>query len=229
MTDEAQSDNANMGATPDPPLRGSRVLPLFPLPSVLMPAVAAPLHVFEPRYRQLVQDVLATDRLFGSCLITRGPEVGGGDERSDVGTVVELAQAQELDDGRWVIVVAGRQRYRVERWLEDDPYPRAVVTPWPDEGPPVDVDLALAPAGVEIAEAFRRCLTLASELGYPSQDVRMADTLPDALFQMAAILPLSPLDAYHVLAVPGLADRLELMRELLADTAELLRLRLSEG
>jgi Lon protease-like protein len=194
-----------------------------------MPAMAAPLHVFEPRYRQLVEDVLASDGLFGSCLITRGPEVGGGDQRSDVGTVVELAQAQELDDGRWVIVAAGRQRFRVEEWLDDAPYPRAIVAPWPDEPDPVDGGYGLAPARAEIDEAFQRCLALASELGYPSQDVRVADTLPEALFQMAAVLPLSPLDAYQVLAAPSVAARLELMRELLADTAELLRLRLAEG
>ncbi len=226
-TEETVDDDGGSG--PGGPLGGRRELPQFPLPSVIMPATAAPLHVFEPRYRRLVKDVLASDRLFGSCLITRGPEVGGGDVRSDVGTVVGLAQAQELDDGRWVIVVAGRQRFRVEEWLDDDPYPRAVVSPWADEPDSTEDEMRLGPARVEIDEEFRRCLALASELGYPSQDVRVSAALPVALFQMAAVLPLSALDAYRVLAAPGVATRLDLMRELLADTAELLRLRLAEG
>jgi regulator of sirC expression with transglutaminase-like and TPR domain len=72
-------------------------------------------------------------------------------------------------------------------------------------------------------------LALASELGYSSQDVQVAEALPEALFQMAAVLPLSPLDAYQVLAAPGVTARLDVMRVLLADTAELLRLRLAEG
>ncbi len=219
----------NGGSSPDGPLRARRELPQFPLPSVIMPAMAAPLHVFEPRYRRLVKDVLASDRLFGSCLITRGPEVGGGDVRSDVGTVVELAQAQELDDGRWVIVVAGRQRFRVEDWLDDDPYPRAIVAPWADEPVSAEDKMQLGPARAEIDEEFQRCLALASELGYSSQDVQVAEALPEALFQMAAVLPLSPLDAYQVLAAPGVTARLDVMRVLLADTAELLRLRLAEG
>lgn len=231
MSNDATDDTVDDDGTSSPggPLHHRRELPQFPLPSVIMPAIAAPLHVFEPRYRRLVKDVLASDRLFGSCLISRGPEVGGGDERSDVGTVVELAQAQELDDGRWVIVVAGRQRFRVEEWLDDDPYPRAIVDPWPDEEDPTGDESKLGPARAEIDEEFRRCLALASELGYPSHDVRVSEALPVALFQMAAVLPLSPLDAYRVLAAPGVAARADLMRELLADTAELLRFRLAEG
>lgn len=231
MSDETFRENVDdeNGSSPHGPLGSRRELPQFPLPSVIMPAIAAPLHVFEPRYRRLVKDVLASDRLFGSCLISRGPEVGGGDERSDVGTVVELAQAQELDDGRWVIVVAGRQRFRVAEWLDDDPYPRAIVDPWPDEPAATGEEPWFGPASAEIDEEFRRCLALASELGFSSQDVQVSESLPVALFQMAAVLPLSPLDAYRVLAAPGVTARIDLMRQLLADTAELLRLRLAEG
>ena len=51
------------------------VSPMFPLGTVLLPGMALPLHLFEPRYRQLIQDVLDGDGTFGVCLIERGSEV----------------------------------------------------------------------------------------------------------------------------------------------------------
>jgi uncharacterized protein len=111
----------------------SPALPMFPLGSVLLPGMLLPLHVFEPRYRALVDHVLQGDGRFGVVLIERGHEVGGGDQRSDVGTVAEVVRTEVLPDGRWALLVAGRERIRVDRWLDDDPYPRAEVHAWPDQ------------------------------------------------------------------------------------------------
>ena len=66
---------------------------MFPLGSVLLPSMVLPLHVFEPRYRALVRDVLDGDGEFGVCLISRGHEVGGDDVRTDVGTVARVHEA----------------------------------------------------------------------------------------------------------------------------------------
>ncbi len=60
-------------------------LPMFPLGTVVFPYTAVPLRVFEPRYQHLLDDVLGGDRSFGSVLIERGSEVGGGDARFEVG------------------------------------------------------------------------------------------------------------------------------------------------
>ena len=106
---------------------------MFPLSTVLFPGVELPLHVFEERYRQLVADVLATTREFGTVLITAGSEVGGGDRRSDVGTLVTIDMAAPFDDGRWLLATRGIERIRVIEWLEDDPYPRARVERYPSE------------------------------------------------------------------------------------------------
>ena len=77
---------------------------MFPLSAVLFPHATMPLHVFEPRYRQLMRDCLAGDARFGVVLIARGPEVGGGDERNRYGTRGIITEAAELTDGRWVEV-----------------------------------------------------------------------------------------------------------------------------
>ena len=100
---------------------------MFPLSAVLFPHASMPLHVFEPRYRELMRDCLAGDARFGIVLIERGSEVGGGDERSALGTRGVITEAAELPDGRWVLEIEGEALIEVEEWLPDDPYPVALV------------------------------------------------------------------------------------------------------
>ena len=113
------------------------VMPMFPLGTVLLPGGLLPLHVFEPRYRQLVVDLLADDvnePEFGITMIERGKETGGGEVRADVGTIARIVHIEALDGGRYRLVVAGTRRLRVRSWLPDDPYPLADIDEWPDEG-----------------------------------------------------------------------------------------------
>ena len=117
-----------------------RRLPVFPLGSVLLPYGLLPLHIFENRYRALMTDLLEGDGRpgqdqaeMGVVLIERGHEVGGGDERSTLGTVAQIMQAEKLPDGRWLVVAAGTRRFSVSDWLPDDPYPRAEVEELPPE------------------------------------------------------------------------------------------------
>src|SRR4051794_25595423 len=108
-------------------------MPMFPLGTVLFPGMYLPLHVFEPRYRAMTRHCVEHDREFGVVLIERGSEVGGDDVRTTVGTIARIMEANELDDGRWVLATAGTRRVKVRQWLDDDPYPRAHVEDWPDE------------------------------------------------------------------------------------------------
>src|SRR6188768_1380525 len=117
--------------------------PMFPLGMVLFPSVVLPLHVFEPRYQQMTTECLERELEFGVVLIERGSEVGGGDLRTDVGTLARIVQAQPFPDGRWAVVSVGTRRVVVAEWLDDDPYPRALVEPYEDEAAsstPAEVD-----------------------------------------------------------------------------------------
>lgn len=203
--------------------------PMFPLGTVLFPTVVLPLHVFEPRYRQMVADCNASDGTFGVVLIARGSEVGGGDERTDVGTLAQIAEARELGDGRWILAAVGTDRLRVLEWLDDDPYPRAIIEPWPDDDrhrdPEAFGDL------VETTARFRRVLGLLAELGEsaPPATSTVADDPVLASYQMAALGPFGPADQQRLLAVPGAAERLLLLDGLLAEEAEFLERRLADG
>jgi Lon protease-like protein len=91
-----------------------RELPLFPLHSVLCPGIALPLHIFEPRYREMVGHCLETGSPFGVVLIRDGREVGPlAGHIADVGTTAAIRQAGRYPDGRLDIVTVGEHRFRI--------------------------------------------------------------------------------------------------------------------
>ena len=96
----------------------SAILPLFPLGTVLMPGAALPLHIFEPRYRQLTVDLLTDevpDKEFGVVAVREGhsPDRSGSDGMHLVGCTAVLLDARRLPDGRYDIVTRGARRFRV--------------------------------------------------------------------------------------------------------------------
>ncbi len=203
-------------------------MPMFPLGTVLLPGSMLPLHVFEPRYRQMIDECLAGTQEFGVALITRGREVGGGDERSFVATVARILQHHELDDGRRAVITAGVRRVRIDKWLFDNPYPRAMVADWPDD------DIDVSPQRVnEIHRQVRRTLAMAEELGHAldphtdrDADFEIADDPCFASFHLAAMAPLGSYDQQKLLSVPGAGARLDALEEMLADVDAGLRFRL---
>lgn len=198
---------------------------MFPLGTVLLPGAYLSLHVFEPRYRALVQACLDGTPEFGVALIERGSEVGGGDARFDVGCVARIVEAVVLPDGRWALGTVGARRIRVERWLEDDPYPLADVTPWPD--PPAGA--AAAEARGPLVAAARRLLALSAELGeaVPAATVDVDEDPVLAAYQLAAIAPLGPMDRLAVLGAPDPDERAALLARLLGDATDVAEARLA--
>jgi len=194
---------------------------MFPLGSVLTRGQVLPLHVFEPRYRRLVGDCLEGDGTFGVVLIERGSEVGGGDVRSDLGTLATIVDARALPDGRWAVVAVGGDRIRITRWGEDDPYPCAEVVPWPDADPGAGLPAAVGAA----ADRLRAVLALAAEMGV--DDLRLDLELdPDpqqAADQLVAASPVGPLDRQRLLACAGPDERMAVLADLLDGALEVLR------
>ena len=204
---------------------------MFPLGRVLFRGESLPLHVFEPRYRELVHHCLAGDRRFGVVLIMRGTEVGidADQQRSNVGTLAEIVAAEQLDDGRWMLATDGMERLRVRRWLPDDPYPRALVEPWIE--PPVTAADVDGPLGAATA-AFDRIVAhlhaahtgdSAGEVPTLRLDQLSGDPLR-AAYQLCAMAPVGELDRQRLLAADGTAERLTLLSELLDDVEQTLRL-----
>ncbi len=201
---------------------------MFPLGTVLLPGMGLPLHVFEPRYRELMERCLGGDRRFGVTLISRGSEVGGGDVRTSVGTVAEIVQASQAPDGRWAVMTVGTGRIRVETWLDDDPYPRAVVEEWPD--PVADDPATLAEHYRQRVAQLRRMLAMVVELGQSAEPmVEVSDDPIEGQWQLAILAPLATLDRQRVLSAPGPDERMALLGDLFDDLEAELQGRLGLG
>lgn len=98
------------------------ILPLFPLHTVLFPGMALPLHIFEPRYRLMIEGCLSTGGPVGIVLISSGREVGDPAMPHAVGTLARISGAERLPDGRFNIEVVGQQRFRIVSLHHDQPY-----------------------------------------------------------------------------------------------------------
>jgi Lon protease-like protein len=200
---------------------------MFPLGTVLFPYAVLPLHVFEPRYRALTRHVLDGDQEFGIALIERGSEVGGGDVRFGVGTLAHVVQFAQLADGRFALAVVGVSRFRVERWLPEEPFPRAEIVALPELDGEGDVGTLLADA----LDALRAVFAIASQIE-GATDVPEPSVSPDpeqAAYEIAALASPGPLDAQRLLELPDTAARLSALRAHLDETAAVLRARLGDA
>jgi Lon protease-like protein len=190
---------------------------MFPLGSVLFPHMPLRLRVFEERYLVMLAELLRTDTArFGVVLIERGREVGGGEQRFDIGTVAEITQlgAQEGFVG---LVARGGPRFVVQHWLADAPHPWAEIR----ELPELTWDPGLADLRDDTEQRVRRTLAMASEFAenvWPA-DIELADDPVAASWQLAAIAPLGPLDQVELLRTDSLEQLLTRIGELTAEAA----------
>lgn len=198
---------------------------MFPLEQALLPTSVVPLHIFEERYRALARSVTSKDEPeFGTAMIERGREVGGDDQRSTVGVVLRVLEAEEYDDGRWAIVSAATRRIRVHEWLPDDPFPRALVEDWPDSDADSYIDDLDRQASNGLRSGIDRILAAAERLDprRPIPTITLADDPAQATWQAASSAGLGPVDAMRLLDEPSAVTRLALAVALIEDRADVL-------
>ncbi len=100
-------------------------IPIFPLPNVvLFPRTLLPLHIFEPRYKQMVGDVLEGSRQIGMVLLQPGWESGyhGNPGVFDTGGVGVIREYKSLEEGQYNILLSGRHRFRIMDFIQEEPY-----------------------------------------------------------------------------------------------------------
>lgn len=173
------------------------VMPMFPLTTVLLPAMPLPLRIFEERYLKLLGDLLGEETPeFGVVLIARGPEVGGGEKHMDVGTIASVTNIGTTEQF-YGLESVGSRRFRVNAWLPDDPYPLADIDFIPD----LIWDDTLMPARVHLESKVRQLLAFASEFGdlQYGPDVEFSDDPMEACWQLAGVLPVGELDQLNLL------------------------------
>lgn len=199
------------------------LLPLFPLPVVLLPGAPLPLHIFEPRYRQLLADCVDGDSRFG--IVFRAEGVDEADlEPGTVGCVAEVADAHTLPDGRSNVVVHGIRRFTLLRFVVTPaPYRVGQVAEYEDF--PED-DAALGPLAKQVRALFDRVGRAARTL---ADDHDPLPTLPDdadALsFGIAALIDIEPPRRQQLLESRLASERLETLRVMLSGAVDSLEAR----
>jgi Lon protease-like protein len=204
--------------------------PMFPLESVLLPGDELPLRIFEPRYSALVRDCLEREqKSFGVVLIERGREVGGGDQRCDIGVLVRIAEFEDYGAGKYRLRCPVQERIRVVEWLPDDPYPRAVIESWPDEPGAIG---AAEVGDIEdrIWALFER-IAAARGLELGGRELLIDPNMPDdsgkRLYALASRVPMGAADRYAMLAAPSPVLRLVALREAIETVTAMVEFQLS--
>lgn len=215
---------------------GIKQLPLFPLPLVLLPNELLPLHIFEPRYRQMLKDIELRRNLFGITFFDAEGEIRDKPAIGSIGCVAEVRDSQVLPDGRSNILTSGVVRYRLLEYQETGtPYFTGEVEFFEDS---VEKGSLLQPVADEVYALFERAAKAAFKIGgnrgkFP--EIPQAEPEPLS-FLVSAAFNLDNEIKYRLLETTSTLERLETLRQLLAqavnqmeDSAEIHKISQTNG
>ena len=203
-----------------------RVLPLFPLNTVLFPGAALPLQIFEDRYKQMLQDCMAADSRFGAVLIKEGVEVGDEAVPHTIGTVAEIVQVSDEQRGRFLISCVGRQRFHIKEVSRQLPYLSGSVELLAEEA-----DQGVTPElTAAVREDVAAYLALVSGLGGGwVRDIPVPTEPVSLSYLAAATLQVDTARKQALLEEPTASSRLRSALSLLNRSTEELRRMVEEG
>ncbi len=188
-------------------------IPLFPLHVVLFPDMPLPLHIFEPRYREMIMRCREENSPFGVVLIQDGAEEGGQVVPHLVGTTARITQFEEMPDGRMNILVFGETRFRVTRTSYDKPYLSASVEPL-SEG--ADDPVRVQPVTETVTGLFKKYLRALFAMTGRSLGALQLPQEPAYLsYAVASVLQVPLAEKQSLLEIGDTVSRLEYEAELL--------------
>lgn len=192
-------------------IKSSKVIPIFPLPVTLFPSGRLPLHIFEERYRSMIDDITQTDSTFG---IVRSEKSAGS--FAATGCLAKLDSIERLVDGRMNILAIGLYRFTVMEVLEGRPYMRARVK-FLEEPEPNDLSRFVAK---ELRVVLDDIIRLSSKLS--GSTISVAAEVPDDPLELSYWIPSrlygSPSEQQRILEMNSTLERLEAEHTLLDAT-----------
>lgn len=188
-------------------------LPLFPLDLVLFPHMLVPLHIFEDRYKEMINRCVHESLPFGIVLVTGANPANGRVDTSDIGCTARIARVERLPDGRMNIEVVGENRFRILDTHESLAYRVGLIET-------VEDDPADAAAVIPLADDVQRLLKdfLTRSLAMMGQNVgefELPDEPEQLSFTAACVLPIENEEKQSLLADTDTAARLTLEKEIL--------------
>jgi len=165
-------------------------IPLFPLPNLVMfPQVAVPLHIFEERYKLMINRCIDLDEPFGLLLLRDDADQESESTIHRIGVTVRVVQVDRLDDGRMNILCAGEKRFRVQEFTGRKPYWTGIVEFLED---PRENEDALHSAFGEVSRLYKQATELTSQLKEAEiPDVELPDSALSLSYMVSYVLDLS--------------------------------------
>ena len=192
-------------------------IPIFPLRDVMLfPRATRPLHIFEQRYRDMVADAIAGDRLIGMVLLESGYEddYEGRPPVHPVGCVGVIADVEELPDGRFNIVLGGLTKFRITGEDDSRSYRLAQIEPISD---------AINTSDRERLQDVREELVTLIPIGIPGLQIPDGLSDEDLVNGVSQLIDIAPLDRLGLLEQPGPLARAEALIDLMYIRAALPR------
>src|SRR5438067_2551918 len=183
-------------------------LPLFPLNVVLFPGVVLPLHIFEPRYRQMIVDCQQQEQPFG-IVLARPDSVHLQEEPYPIGTMAEIRDLNRLEDGRYVLIALGLQRFRILSQHRQKPYLSGIVELYEDVADPVEeLDVHLKQAQDLFGTYLEMLLKAANE---QDKDIRahLPTSAEELSYFIAYFLDIQDEQKQHFLELTSTLQRLQ--------------------
>ncbi|MGI8469076.1 MAG: LON peptidase substrate-binding domain-containing protein [Pyrinomonadaceae bacterium] len=199
---------------------GVKFLPIFPLPVVLLPNELLPLHIFEPRYQQMLRDIGLEKNLFGVSYFDARETDSSKPETGSFGCAAEVRETQILAGGRSNIIAIGVMRYRLENYVEaNEPYAVAEISFFEDDA---EDENLIKPLADEVFALFMRIANAANDLsGARGKFPDLPQAEPQQLsFLVAAAFNLEAKLKYELLETRSTIERLERLREILRGSVE---------
>ncbi len=201
------------------------VVPLFPLNVVLFPGMALPLHIFEPRYREMTADCLADQAPFGILLASTDVD-GAHEATARIGTFARIADYERLPDGCYNLLAMGTQRFELAELRSDKSYLTGMVRPVRDIE---ERDVAARPLMHAAREALRTYLQLVMTLiGGEERHIEIPEDARELSFLIGMCLT-DDEDKQHLLEITSIVERLRRGTQVLREESHALTRQLQGG
>ena len=182
---------------------------LFPLPNlVLFPGIVVPLHIFEDRYKVMINGCIDRDEIFGVVLIRSGAEEETEDTIHRVGVTARIGEVERLEDGRMNIVCEGETRFRINRFTQQTPFWKGTVQYF-EEAP---VHQPIESFSDRVSDLYRQVGEMSSKLsGSPQTEIVLPESPTDLSYLVAYVLDIDAEEKQKMLEMTSTAERLQVL------------------
>jgi ATP-dependent Lon protease len=192
-------------------------IPLFPLPNlVLFPHIVVPLHIFEERYKLMINGCIESSASFGLVLLRAGSDTESEETIHQVGVTARIVEVERLDEGRLNILCEGESRFRIHRFTQQQPFWKGAVEFFEDK------QLHSAESLYDqVAALYRSMASLSAALsGSSESETALPESPTDLSYMVSYVLDIESEEKQRLLEMDSTAERL---RMLLGHLSEVVR------